>query len=120
MTLILAKDKSLASLKEALKERRTLAYSFGTVAGDEQLVKDFFLACVKFEVFYTNDKGRRSIRMTNMSSVDYVINFGSYSLQLRPFTSRDVTADKGKSVTFTVENMWIPGDAKHPVISVNP
>ena len=55
-----------------------------------------------------------------MSSVDYVINFGSYSLQLRPFTSRDVTADKGKSVTFTVENMWIPGDAKHPVISVNP
>ena len=49
MTLIFAKDKSLESLKEAMKARRTLAYSFGTIAGEAQLLADFFNASVSFE-----------------------------------------------------------------------
>ena len=43
MTLIFAKDKSLESLKEAMKARRTLAYSFGTIAGEAQLLVDFLM-----------------------------------------------------------------------------
>ena len=116
MTFILAKDGSLKSLKEALKKRRTLAYSFGTIAGDEQLMKDFFHACVKFETFRINDKGRSTVRMTNNTSMDFVLNFGGNPVQLRAFTSRNVSVNKGQELTFTVENMWVPTEQKHPEI----
>ena len=42
MTLIFAKENTLEALREAIEARRTLAYSFGTIAGDEQLLKDLF------------------------------------------------------------------------------
>lgn len=118
MTFILAKDASLESLKDALKKRRTLAYSFGTLAGDEQLIKDFFLACVKLETFRVDGKGRRSVRMTNNTSMDFVLNFGGNPVQLRAFTSRNVNVAKGRNLNFTVENMWVPTDKKHPEFSL--
>ena len=118
MTFILAKDASLESLKDALKKRRTLAYSFGTLAGDEQLIKDFFLACVKFETFRVDGKGKRTIRMTNNTSMDFVLKFGGNPVQLRAFTSRNVSVAKGKNLNFTVENMWVPTDNKHPEFSL--
>lgn len=118
MTFILAKDASLESLKDALKKRRTLAYSFGSLAGDEQLVKDFFLACVTFDTFRVDGKGRRSIRMTNNTSMDFVLNFGGNPVQLRAFTSRNVSVAKDKKLNFTVENMWVPTENRHPQFSL--
>lgn len=118
MTFILAKDASPEAVKEALKKRRTLAYSFGTVAGDEELVKDFFLACVKFETFRVDGKGKRYMRMTNNSSMDFVLNFGGNPVQLRAFTSRNVSVAKDKKLNFTVENLWVPTDKKHPGFSL--
>ena len=118
MTFILAKDASLESLKDALKKRRTLAYSFGSLAGDEELVEDFFLACVQFETFRVDGKGKRSIRMTNNTSMDFVLNFGGNPVQLRAFTSRNVSVAKDKELTFTVENMWVPTENKHPQFSL--
>ena len=118
MTFILAKDASPESLKDALKKRRTLAYSFGTLAGDEQLVKDFFLACVKLETFRVDGKGKRSVRMTNNSSMDFVLNFGGNPVQLRAFTSRNVSVAKDKKLNFTVENLWVPTENKHPEFSL--
>ena len=44
MTLIFAKEKTLESIREALEAKRTLAYGFNTLSGDEQLLKDFFAA----------------------------------------------------------------------------
>lgn len=119
MTLILAKDATLPSIREALEARRTLAYSFGTVAGDEQLVKDFFLACVQFELFKTDDKGKRTFRMTNNTSMDFVLRFGNGNpVQLRAFTSRNVSVAKDKELVFTVDNMWVPTDQQHPEFRV--
>ena len=116
MTLIFAKDKSLQSLKEALKERRTLAYSYGTVAGDEQLVKDFFLACIHAEVIKTDANGKHKVMLTNNSSVDFHLNFNGNSVCLDACSSRVVSA--GKSLSFIVDNLWIPGDARHPRIVI--
>ena len=118
MTFILAKDASPEAVKEALKKRRTLAYSFGTVAGDEELVKDFFLACVKFETFRVDGKGKRYMRMTNNSSMNFVLNFGGNPVQLRAFTSRNVSVAKDKKLNFTVENLWVPTEKKHPDFSL--
>lgn len=118
MTLILAKDKSLDSVKEALMARRTLAYSYGTIAGEEQLVRDFFNACITYETLFEKDGKQRKVRMSNPTSMTFVLNFGGNPVQLRPFTSRDVTVNKGKDVTFTVENLWIPGENSHPVFKL--
>lgn len=118
MTFILAKDASLNSLKDALKKRRTLAYSFGSLAGDEELIKDFFHACVKFETYRVDEKGKSYIRMTNNTSMDFVLNFGGNPVQLRAFTSRNASVNKGKELTFTVENMWIPTEQKHPEFKI--
>lgn len=121
MTLILAKDNTLESIKEALKARRTLAYSFGSLAGEEQLIKDFFIACVKFETFKVDGNGKRTMRMVNNTSMNFVLKFGGNPVELRPFTSRNVSVAKDKELVFTVENLWIPGegkDAKHPVIKL--
>lgn len=116
MTLVLAKDNSLEAIREALKARRTLAYSFGTLAGEEQLIKDFFMACVKFETFKVDGNGKRTMRMTNNTSMNFILRFGGNPVELRPFTSRNVSEAKYKELVFTVENMWIPGDKKHPTI----
>ena len=114
MTLIIAKDARLETIKKALKARRTLAYSFGTIAGDEKLIKEFFLASISFETFKTDKNGKRTMRMTNNTSLDYTLNFGGNPVQLRAFTSRNVTVAKDKELIFTVENMWIPTEEKHP------
>lgn len=118
MTFILAKDNTLPAIKEALKARRTLAYSFGSLAGEEQLIKDFFMACVKFETFKVDGNGKRSIRMVNNTSMNFILCFGGNPVELRPFTSRNVSVAKDKELVFTVDNLWIPGDKKHPTIKL--
>ena len=118
MTFILAKDNTLPAIKEALKARRTLAYSFGTLAGEEQLVKDFFMACVKFETFKVDGNGKRSMRMVNNSSMNFILRFGGNPVELRPFTSRNVSVAKDKELVFTVENIWIPGEKQHPTFNL--
>ena len=114
MTFIMAKDNSLESVKEALLARRTLAYSYGSIAGEEQLVRDFFNACITYETLFEKDGKQRRVRMCNPTSMTFVLNFGGNPVQLRPFTSRDITVNKNKGVTFTVENLWIPGEKNHP------
>lgn len=118
MTFILAKDNTLPAIKEALKARRTLAYSFGSLAGEEQLIKDFFMACVKFETFKVDKNGKRTMRMINNTSMNFILRFGGNPVELRPFTSRNVSVAKDAELVFTVENMWIPGDKKHPTIKL--
>ncbi len=116
MTLIFAKDKSLKSLRSAMEARRTLAYSFGTLAGDEQLLKDLFLASVKVEVVYTNDKGARIVRLTNTTSLSYQISVdGRNPLIIKPFSSIQVSVAKDKTLSFEVCNMWCGAD-RHPKI----
>ena len=62
----------------------------------------------------TDKNGKRTMRMTNNTSLDYTLNFGGNPVQLRAFTSRNVTVAKDKELIFTVENMWIPTEEKHP------
>jgi hypothetical protein len=118
MTFILAKDKSLASLKEALLARRTLAYAYEQIAGEEQLLKDFFVACVKFETISVDAKGKRSMIMKNTSSIPFYMQFGDANpVEIRPFTSRTVSTNAKGEISFKVLNMWAPGE-KHPEIKL--
>ena len=72
MTIIFAKDKSLASLREALEARRTLACSFGVLAGDEALLRKVFEASVTVRRIADNAKGCQQIIVTNNSSIRWI------------------------------------------------
>ena len=119
MTFILAKDKSLPSLKEALKARRTLAYSFGTIAGEESLLKDFFKASVKAKVVFTNpSNGSRTVSLTNTTSLEYTIRIGSGNpINLDPFSTINTTVAKDGKLVVKVENMW-SGEDSHPEVEL--
>ena len=111
MTLILAPDKSLESLKEALKARRSIAYSIGSLAGDEQLLKEFFVASIKFEDLGKNTNGKSDVWMINNTSFGYYLRFGKDNVvELPAFTAQKVTTNESGELSFTVLNMWIPGE----------
>lgn len=118
MTLILAEDQSLEALKEALLAHRTIAYSFGSLAGEEQLLKDFFAASVSYRVLNTDAKGKKTVSITNNTSLPYLISFGGNPVFLNPFCSVRTTVAKDAALNFTVENMWCAAE-KHPEIIVN-
>lgn len=118
MTLILAKDSSLESIREALEAKRTLAYAYGDIAGSEELLKDFFKAACSVKVISSASNGWKRLQITNNSSFPYV-------LQL-PRSTVDYTLDAFTSITWsvqgdvlpvTVSNMWY-GDGKHPSVSL--
>ena len=115
MTLIFAKEKTLEAMREALEARRTLAYAFGNVAGDEQLLKDFFLACVKFEPVMKDYKNRQIFTITNTTSLPFAFRIGSGNvIWLDSFSTISL---KANAVKITVENMWYGVD-KHPVVEI--
>lgn len=117
MTLIFAKDKSLESLKEAMMARRTLAYSFGTIAGEEQLLIDFFKASVSYESIGIDAKGVRTYELRNNTSLPYILSFGADPVVLDPFSVVRRTAEGSKEIKFEVLNMWCAEDA-HPTIEM--
>ena len=114
MTLILAKDKSLESLREALEQNRTLAYGFGTLCGAEQLLKDFFAASVKVERI-----SPKVVQLTNLTSVSYTLQKGGSNQVVLPAMSsiRVSVAKDAKTLDMAVLNMWC-GTQKHPVVEI--
>lgn len=116
MTLIFAKDRSLESLKEALLAGRTLAYGFYTLCGDEQLLKDFFLACIQVKVIREKDD-RYDLMITNTTSVPFTLQkTGSNYVKLSPFTSIRLSFSKN-DMKVTVLNMFCSAD-RHPVVEI--
>lgn len=113
MTLILAKDCSLESIREALEAKRTLAFSFGTVAGDEELLRALFLASVKFTPTQSN-KERAYIQLENNSSIDFIIRQGegANTVVLKRHSSILIRCAKGEGKQITIENLWCGADKK--------
>ena len=118
MTFILAKDKSLESIREALEARRTLAYGFNTLSGEEQLLKDFFAAGVKVQMIRESSSGTE-LMLTNTTPLTYIIKQeGKNQQRIAPHTSILVKASKGKrSIQFEVLNMFCRSD-KHPIVEL--
>ena len=120
MTLIFAKECTLEALREALEAKRTLACSGGYICGDEQLLKDLFLASVKCEVVSTDKKGTRTVRLTNMCSFTYQYKTSKNALpvNLLPFQSLQLSVAKGKNLNLTITSM-LCGDNVNPVVSID-
>ncbi len=116
MTFIFAQENTLEALREALEAKRTLAYSHGTLAGEESLLKDLFKASISTKVIQTAANGTKTIQLTNNSSIEYLVRIGNANpFYIKPFTSVRTSVAKGAKLALKVENMWCGEDA-HPVV----
>ena len=118
MTLVFAKENTLVSVREALEAKRTLAYGYGTVCGDEQLLKDFFAASMQVKVVRRTEK-KVELKITNMSSITYLVSrSGRNPIRLLPFHSFTCSVSASSSdVSLKVMNMYSSKDA-HPVVDL--
>ncbi len=112
MTFILAKDSSLESLREALEAKRTIAYSFGSVAGPEALLKALFDASVQVKYVSTDSKGRSTVTLTNNTSLNFLLRTEGYNKTiLKPFTTVRLTFKAGDNLCI-VENFWVSSEER--------
>lgn len=118
MTLVLARDSSAESVREALENCRTLAYAYGDLAGSESLLKEFFKSSFKFDVISTDGNGVKSVKVTNNSSFPYVLNLPGFTVDVtvEGFTSI-ICKCSGPLLPVTVMNMWY-GAEKHPSVEI--
>lgn len=118
MTLVFAKDKSVESLREAIEARRTLAYSYGTLAGEESLLCKFFEASVQVREISVDKKGRRQIIVTNNSSIDWWLVREGRKAELLEANSSIILGERtSTSNTFTLMNTWC-GEDKHITVEL--
>ena len=116
MTFIFAQENTLEALREAMEAHRTLAYSHGTLAGEQSLLVDLFKASIATKVIQTASSGAKTVLLTNNSSIKYTLRFGNANpVILEPFTSIRATSGKDGKLAVKVENMWCGEDA-HPVV----
>ena len=111
-TMVLANELSEEAIREALLAHRTVAYSYGTLAGEEKWLKPLFEACVEVEVVRSNGDGTQMVRLVNKSSLPFVLKTkGGRESLLAPSSSASFTL-RPDGLTLTVENMWCGADKK--------
>ena len=118
MTLILAKDKSMESLREALKAGRTIACGYNTVCGKEEDLIALFKASVTLEqVKEPDEKGKVVFWLTNNSSIPYWISTNKGNPIYLGAHSSIILKNylKNKSMRIEAVNMFCSRD-KHPKI----
>ena len=118
MTFIYAKDKSLASIREAIEARRTIAYSYGTIAGEESLLRKFVEASLEVRIAGVNKYGKAQYVVKNNSSVEFMIRFeGGNPVILKGLSSAFITVHKAGQSELVVDNAWY-GEDKQLTIKV--
>ena len=118
MTLVFAKERTLDAVREALESRRTLAYGYNTVCGDEQLLKDYFSAGMKVSVIRTSSRNIH-LAVTNMTTITYLVSQNNQNpRRLSPFHTVwfGIPLD-AKTLDLTVHNMFYSKEG-HPVVSL--
>ena len=114
MTLVFSKEKSLIGVREALDARRTLAYFDKQLAGSEELLMNFFKACIK-----VNRIAPGKYTLTNICSFPFTVMIGKMRYAISPqSTTMIALATEAKRIDITVENMH-SGPSHHPVVTLD-
>ena len=128
MTLILAKDKSAASIREALNDGRTIAWASKYLAGKEENVRNLVNACVKIMPSHYSDNTSKNsgtvlnyYEIQNLSDLYFELelkagNTANKKIILYPGSSQLISAASGQSsLTYEVVTAFVRSD-KHLVI----
>ena len=100
MTLVLAKERSIESIKEALFAKRSIAYFDGELAGKPEHLKGLLKASVKIRVI--NEK---QAEVTNVSDITYRATADG-NLYVLPAQKTILLRIPGPETVFTVENCY--------------
>lgn len=112
MTVVLAKDKSEESVREAMFAGRTFIYFFGQVMGKEELLRKLFDNSVTVGQPHYDTKDRCYVEVTNISDIPYKLRLAS---DLKGYPSlMDIPA--GKTVLVSIPQKDITSDS--PVYEV--
>lgn len=106
MTLVLAKDRSVESIKEALFSKRSIAYFHGELAGKPEHLKGLLKASLKIRII--NDK---QAAVTNISDITYRATADN-NLYIFPAQKTILIAIPAPETVFTVENCHIGSKEK--------
>lgn len=71
MTLVFAKSRTSESLKEAMFERRTMAFFMDKIVGREELARPFFNACVSVAKPFNENEKNIYFEITNKSDIPF-------------------------------------------------
>ena len=117
MTLVLAKEKSLEAVREALDARRTIGSYHGYLIGMFDLLEGLF-ACISTEKLSVVGKNT-NWQLRNNSSLIFRFRIGNSDYILLPFTSCTLTRTSDiTSVDVTVLNMY-HYENTHPVFTLS-
>ena len=107
MTIIFSKDKSLESIREALENKRTIAYFGNHLAGDRDLLTRFFWAAVSVEVL-SEDDAAATFRLDNRYDIPFYLHYGKTRVALLPNHSVDIRLKKADgSLNIELENVIV-------------
>ncbi|MDR0795259.1 MAG: PHP domain-containing protein [Tannerella sp.] len=122
MTIVLAREKTQEAIKQALFERRTIAFYHGMLAGDARLMTDFFFASVQIKkISTTYDRDRNATYhylLSNPYDVPYVIQLESNPKKITlhpnsevsfslPAEIKEVKANLLNLHTYEYETLWV-------------
>lgn len=118
MTLILARDKSMESIREALESNRTIALGYGELCGEKGLLAELFKASITFDELNITEKNK-VLQLTNKTSIPYLIQLeGKNPVHIDPHSAVRMTIDKNtKILKMSIINMWCSADS-HPVVEL--
>ena len=82
VTLVLAEERSVAAIEDALRAGRTVAWFENTLVGREENVREVVTATLSVtEAYYRGPSSVVDVTIRNDGDADYVIELSGYSLQ---------------------------------------
>lgn len=128
MTLVMARDRYAAAIREALEQGKTVAWSSNYLFGKEQNVRDLYNACVSVSKSYhekanTNGPATKYYEIRNNSDLYFELHLksgkGTQKLILHPSSAQTITAPAGQStLTYEVVSTYIRSD-KHLEVTLS-
>ena len=98
MTLVFAEEKSINSVREAMFDRRTVAFFLNNLAGPEYLLRQLFEASVKIDnPFLIDQEGRTSVVLHNPTDLTFIMensspeNSAPEKITLHPHSSAEIS-----------------------------
>jgi predicted metal-dependent phosphoesterase TrpH len=110
VTLVLAREKTLESVKEAFFAKRTIGWAADMIFGQEKFVRPLFDACVEIK-----KEGGRLV-FANRGSIPVVLKVGGQTVELAPLATAGA-GRTGSIKTITVEN-WFVGKGQPLAVPV--
>ena len=114
MTLLFAKERTAEGVREALDSHRTVVYYKDPIIGREELLRDFFKACIEVKETKRTDKEIR-LSVTNNSDLTLVLKKTAHDERLGYFRNKTLLPHYKYTITIQLKDGVKGGDLNFEV-----